>query len=261
VPKPTSSFASLWFVLLLAGTAFGQQRSTLEQVEAQIKAGQLEQARTLLERWRKDHASATPASDDGARATYLAAKLATDGSEAEDLYLSIAISAPASNQYVPESLLRVGQAELQNGSSRNAIPYFKRLIDSYPKSEFTTTASEWLKRAQSTDSTRVVARQPPRAPAQAPPAAVAHNESAARFTIQVAAFREKSNARSVLRALEKAGFSGVRVITVPDNSLLRVRVGHFTDPHAADAVLSKLKQAGYKAVVVADATRESAVRD
>jgi cell division protein FtsN len=77
----------------------------------------------------------------------------------------------------------------------------------------------------------------------------------------VAAFREKGGARSVMRALEKAGFESVRVVTVPDNSLLRVRVGRFNDARAAADVLSKLNRAGYKAVVVSDATRETVVRD
>lgn len=239
--RPTSTLAatSLLFLLLTASVR-AQQKPTLDQAEAQLKAGQLQQARGTLERWKKEHAALSAASDDAIRATYLGARLATKGSDAEDLYLSIAISAPAANPYVPESLLRVGQAELQSGRAGNAIPYFKRLISNYPKSEFAPTASEWLERAQH-DSPR-------------------NNDSASRITIQVAAFRDKAGARSVRHQLEKAGFANVRVVTVPENSLLRVRVGRFKDANAAGDVLSRLKRAGYQGVI-ADATRETVVNE
>lgn len=255
--KPISWLTTSLLVLLVSASASAQQKATLDQVEAAIKGGQTEQARATLERWKKEHASISAISDEGVRATYLAARLTPDAGDAEDLYLSIAISAPAANKYVPESLLRVGQAELQSGSPGNAIPYFKRLLDNYPKSEFAPTASAWLKRAQSADTTRAIARQPAQPSTPAP----ARAESGGRYAVQVAAFREKGGARSVMRALEKAGFTGVRVVTVPDNSLLRVRIGRFNDARAAGDVLSKLKSAGYQAVVVSDATRESVVRD
>ena len=60
---------------------------------------------------------------------------------------------------------------------------------------------------------------------------------------------------------EKAGFADVRIVTVPDNALLRVRIGRFNDARGAADVLSRLTRAGYKAVVVTDATRETVVRD
>ncbi|HEX6558078.1 MAG TPA: SPOR domain-containing protein, partial [Longimicrobiales bacterium] len=188
-----------------------------------------------------------------ARATYLAARLATRASDAEDAYLSVAISAPSSSPYVAESLLRVGQAEMMKGSARNAMPYLQRLVDNYPASEFAVLGKEWLARARAAlpaDTTR-------RARTSAAKPSAAGN----RFAIQVAAFREKSGARAYARGISQAGFKDVRLVTTPDNALIRVRVGRFSSETAASTVLKQLQSAGYKPVVASDASLEKPVRD
>lgn len=95
--------------------------------------------------------------------------------------------------------------------------------------------------------------QPPRTPVAAPTAA-------GRVTIQVGAFRELSGAQSVKRQLERAGFTDIRLVRVPGNQLLRVRIGKFADRPAAAAVLAALARADISAVLVSDAHTETPVK-
>jgi hypothetical protein len=103
-------------------------------------------------------------------------------------------------------------------------------------------------------STRAQPRaQPPRTPAAAP-------APAGRVTIQVGAFRELSGAQSVKRQLERAGFTNIRLVRVPGNQLIRVRIGKFADRPAAAAVLAALARADISAVLVSDAHTETSVK-
>lgn len=249
---------SLLMLLALVSNASAQQGATLDRVESQLKLGQLVQARALLAQWKKAHPGAQPSSEDGARATYLTARLATRADDAEDAYLTVAISAPSSSPYIAESLLRVGQAEMTKGAARNAVPYLQRLVDNYPTSEFAALGKEWLGRAQAAlpdDDAR------PNRKATGENTSAGAPAGALRFAIQVAAFRDKNGARSVAQNLKKAGFEQVRLVTVPGNELVRVRVGRFASETAASDVLKRLQAAGYKPVVASDLQREKVVRD
>jgi cell division protein FtsN len=74
--------------------------------------------------------------------------------------------------------------------------------------------------------------------------------------IQIGAFRELSSARSVKLQLERAGFSGIRLVRVPDNALIRVRMGKYPNRNAAAPMIVRLRQKSFTAVVVTDVARE-----
>ena len=230
-----------------------QSRATLDQVEKLMQADRLQEARATLQLWQKQHTRSARKDDDTWRMTYLAARLSSDAHDAEEQYLTLAISAPPSNRYVPEALLRVGQAEIAAGSTRNAIPYFRRLIENYPKNEYATVAAEWLQRAQTAQAAQSPA--PNGAVIDAAPAAQQQN-----WTVQVAAFHELSGARSVAQQVQAKGFADVRIARVPDNTLVRVRVGHFASAADGTGVVEKLKHAGFSAVLVSDAAHEISVQ-
>jgi cell division protein FtsN len=267
--KTISLFAtSCALVLAFAACLPAQQRATLDDVEAQIRNNQLDQARATLQKWEATHKQKAATNDDEEwRAAYLNARLAVDLKDAEDNWLSIAIAAPASSRYKPEALLRVGQAELTQGHARDAISYLKRLVDTYPKSEFAPIAADWLQRAQAAPTSAALPPAPSATTTQ--PTTAAPRETSvgmqptpsARWTVQVAAFRDKNGAHAVARQVSKLGFNDVRVVTVPENTLLRVRVGYFKSAGDALDVVAKLKRAGYSAVTSADALREERVHD
>lgn len=295
VPRKTNLLTmSLLAIILSVATAGAQQRATLAQIDSLMQAGSTEQARASLAKWRTENPS--PNTDSAMRAEYFNARLTSDARAAEDSYLRIAITAPASNAHVPEALLRVGQAELAAGAPRNAITYLKRLIENYGSSEHAGLGAVWLARAYSadkraTDACTVVSaalrnprvseeargllrseqaactgnvantERPVTTPAPAPPSTQVTASTASNFAIQVAAFRDKSNALGVVRQLHTAGYQDVRLVTVPENTLFRVRIGHFQSSASAAEILGKLKASGFVPAIVSDVLREQPVKD
>jgi len=98
------------------------------------------------------------------------------------------------------------------------------------------------------------------APVSEPAAPIAEKTSTTgRVSIQIGAFREFSGARGVQRQLESAGFSDVRLVRVPGNQLIRVRIGKYENRAAAAAMLARLASANFSAVLVTDANTETRV--
>ncbi|HEY0672973.1 MAG TPA: SPOR domain-containing protein [Longimicrobiales bacterium] len=102
------------------------------------------------------------------------------------------------------------------------------------------------------DSARVVAKTPT-ATADAP-------NTGRIVAIQLGAFRELSGARSMKLQVERAGFDDVRLVRVPGNTLIRVRIGKYSNRSAAAAMLSRLAEKNFSAVLVTDAANESSVQ-
>lgn len=208
----------------------------------------------MLETWKQSNRM-------DARATYLTARLSTRAEDAEDAYLAVALSY-ATSPYAAESLLRLGQARMAAGDAKQASVYFQRLLADYPRTEHRTAAQEWLARTRSRNAPNTTA---PSSTLPNPTAAAATTPRTSakrmRVAIQIAAFRERSGARAVARQVEQAGFADVRLVTVPDNSLLRVRVGKFESGAQALPIVTRLKAAGFSAVIVSDAEREQQMRE
>ena len=230
---------------------------------------------------------ASAQSADEARSTFQRAKAAVRADSAEDAYLTVALSYPTS-AYAAESLLRLGQARLANNDSRQAVVYLQRLLGDYPRSEHRALGALWLARAQlagnnaraacttvrnalqaqpadtqtvsllRTEQTTACAATPATAP---PRDSDAMPASAARYSIQVGAFRERLGARAYANGLQKAGYEHARVVVTPENALYRVRVGQYESAASAQTTVTRLKAAGYTAVVVADRQRERLIRN
>src|SRR5687767_8264213 len=106
--------------MLLLPAAARAQRAGLDQVDSLANAGQTVEARAALDQWKKSN----PAD---ARSTYLSARLALRAEDAEDAYLSVALSHPTS-PFAAESLLRLGQARLTAGDAKQAAFYLRRVL-------------------------------------------------------------------------------------------------------------------------------------
>lgn len=83
--------------------------------------------------------------------------------------------------------------------------------------------------------------------------------SVGRVAIQIGAFREVNGARGMQRQLEEAGFRDVRLVRVPGNQLIRVRIGKYENRAAAASMLARLANANFSAVLVTDANTETRV--
>lgn len=242
-------------------------QKTLDQAEQNIADGALADARALLQRWQKDNPNAARAQpEQQARYHMLLARTFMAADSAEDHYLTVALNYPTST-FAPEALLRLAQARTLRGDTAQAVAYLQRLLADYPKSDRRSAASDWLARIQpaSAKSAQVSAparTQPAATPARntASPAATARSSEDPKYAIQVGAFRELSGARSMQRQLEQAGFNNVRLVRVPANSLIRVRIGKYARSAEAAPLIARLKEKNFAAVLVTDANTESSVK-
>src|SRR5690606_9370378 len=110
------------------------QDASLDAVERLAETGRLTDARSTLDRWRRQHpeSSAVPG-EDRAHALILTARLAEDLEAAQSAYLSVALGYPTS-RHAPEALLRLGQALVlaaETGTTRDgatrAVGFLQRL--------------------------------------------------------------------------------------------------------------------------------------
>ena len=100
------------------------------------------------------------------------------------------------------------------------------------------------------------------APTTTPSAPVAAPSDIAggRVSVQVGAFRELEGARDVQTQLENAGLTDIRLVRTPGSSLIRVRIGRFTNRAGAEQLLARLAALDVSAVLVTDADKEERVR-
>jgi cell division septation protein DedD len=94
-----------------------------------------------------------------------------------------------------------------------------------------------------------------------PAAPATPSDATGKIAIQVGAFREVGGAREVKAQIERAGITNVRLVRVPGNQLIRVRVGRFANRAAAASTLARLANADISAVLVSDADSETVVKD
>lgn len=125
------------------------QADPLQAVEEMITTGRYTQARSALDRWQTDNPPGTggASAEQRARALLLRARLASDGVEAQENYLSLVLSYPSS-PHAPEALLRLGQALLVAGETGRATGYLQRLVTEHPANPHRAAGLLWLARAQ-----------------------------------------------------------------------------------------------------------------
>ena len=268
------------------------QAPTLDRVDSLLVAGQYDVARSTLEQWWSARETFDVPGSDRVRAMMLRARLQPDPAAAETDYLGVIIGHPTS-PHAPEALLRLGQSLLVSGQAARAAGYLQRLAADYPGRPQRTLGMLWLARAQNAarhpaaacraaregladagahpDLAAMLrieegaacaiasgAERPPEetgAPRPAPAGRPAATAPAGDFAVQSGAFRFREGADALLARLRDAGFEA-RAVVVPRNELLRIRVGRFATAAEAAVVMQAMKRAGFDAVVVSDAAVE-----
>jgi cell division protein FtsN len=150
---------------------------------------------------------------------------------------------------------------VETGSNPETIQHMKNeQIRACGSAQVVTTARKpAAPRSVRTDTIRAPAKVDTAVIEPAEPASVSTGKST--IAIQVGAYRELSRARAAKLELERAGFTGARLVRVPGNTLIRVRIGKFNNRAAASALLARLGAANLSAVLVNDTESETAVRN
>ena len=236
-----------------------QQAVELERIEAAVDSGRVRGAREAIDRWLADE-SESASSDDQAKARVLRARLMRDADSARSEYLRIAIDGRSSHG--AEAWLRLAQLDLAAGQPERANEELERLRSDYPTASVVPASWYWSGRALESVGdldAACVAWQSAAASARdaeyqevlalSTDASEACGAGEMRFALQLDAFRERSAAEAVVARAEDAGFAA-RI--VQDDGLYKVRVGRFGSVGPAREMASRLRAAGFSALITAE---------
>lgn len=239
-------------VALLAPPPAYAQKGLLDQAETKIAGGATADARELLRKWQREGSNgARNNQEEQARFHALLARTFMHADSAQDHYLTIVLNYPTSKP-APEALLRLAQADAMRGDTTRALGYLERLLANYPNSDQLQLARQW--------QARLKPAAPPAGTSVAKSNPAKNNVANGKFAIQLGAFREIAGARTLKQQLERAGFDDVRLVRVPDNALIRVRIGSYANRTGTNTTLSRLQEKKFTGVVVNDADKESPVQ-
>jgi hypothetical protein len=249
--------------------------SALMRVERLVVGGDRSSARVLADSLL---AALPPESPRLADVLYWRAQSATSAADAERDYLRISVEHPFTTR-APDALQALGQLELARGDRSAARRRFDRLLRDYPNGKHVARASLWSGRLALEDRDHVAGcatlnaarpHVPPGdielknqfdyyigqcerfspadtlspAPTTQPPAATGGGPQ---FSVQVAAYRARTDATSLATRLKARGFD-VRV--VGDQAPYRVRIGRYATRADATAALVRIRGSGLTGIVV-----------
>lgn len=276
---------SLLFVAVLAsavaprGLRSQDVDSALVRVERLVVGGDRSSARVLAD----SLVAALPADSPRiADVLYWRAQSATSAADAERDYLRISIEHPFTTR-AADALLALGQLEFARGDRNAARRRFDRLLRDYPTGKHVARASLWSGRLALEDHDNVVGcrtlnsarplvgsdnielrnqfdyfvaqceRLAPTdsmaapAPAAAPPRDQPAPIAGPAFSVQVAAYNARQDARSLAARLKQRGFDA-RV--VGEKAPYRVRVGRYATRADANAALARVRASRLTGMVV-----------
>jgi cell division septation protein DedD len=237
----------------------------LERVDSLAREGRVQAARARLLRWFDVEADRADR-DAMQRALWLRGILTLDPRQAEVDFTRLALEYPG-GAFSDQALLRLARAARARGDLAGAARYYRRLSRDHPNSPARLEARGWLDRNAVEIAAAEVSPARPRVPAAGTPTPTpagagvpaGRPDSAAAgdgpFTVQIGAFADVTGARDLVDRLAGAGIAA-RLATLDGSDLIRVRAGRFEAAGQATRFYDRVVEAGFEAMVVADAERE-----
>ena len=181
---------------------------------------------------------------------YLQGVLTTDGTEAAKIYQSIIDNFPKS-EWADDALFRLYQYYASVGLYKTAEQKLEQLELEYPFSAYATEEPETKPLAQGNASVQTTPDPPQERPVVLQPEGSVQKFSTT-FTLQVGAFSTMSNAETLKKQFEDAGYvSNIFTITRDGKKLHKVWVGEFQTQDDAKMFMGEVKNKfGLNAIVV-----------
>jgi len=241
-----------FFLFLAHSSALpAQERASLEAVEILMAQGKVPEAREVLESWWEGEGADVDRLD-RQRSLWLRARLTVDPSMAESDLRRLVLEFPG-GPFSDGALFRLAQSAELRGDLSQAYTHYNALLRGYPSSQHRPASEAWL--------------EANRAQAEAMEAAASTRESGGMdegadrrggFSVQLGAFRNVEGAQSLAESLRSAGYDP-RLVRVPGDRLIRVRLGWFQSRDGADELKRTLEGRNFDATIVMDAQSEERV--
>jgi len=256
--------AMLAVLVATAVTSLPLAAQSLGQVDAHLREGRLQEARSTLLDW--EAANPRPRRAERQRALWLRGLLTLDPNEASSSYARLIVEYPG-GPFTDRALLRLALAADLRGDADEAAIHYAQLARDHPTSPLQARAEQWLQ--DHPESTAEALGSTP-APSGSPSGNRVKMESAgavsrttipaedAGYTVQLGAFSDRRWADDLAIRLQDAGFQP-RVVRLAHDGLLRVRIGRYRTRAEALVVRDEARAAGFEASLTTDARRETAV--
>jgi cell division protein FtsN len=208
-------------VLLGVPLQLAGQEPTLDAVEALVREGDTEDARSLIRAW---WAAAGPdvQTDEVQRGLWLRDYPSRQTGGDAETWLAVHGSEGRAS---PTSVVRVEEAPSQPPAHRAEAPV----------------------RADEPETAVAAENRPPNSSANGP------------FTVQIGAYLSAARATRMAERVTEAGFTA-RIVHVPGSPLFRVRVGRFASSAAATPVADSVGTAGFATYITGNAASERPYR-
>jgi len=241
-------------LLLLLAPLFAlpaQERASLEAVESLMAQGKIPEAREVLESWW-DEEGAEVGRLDRQRSLWLRARLTVDPSMAESDLRRLVLEFPG-GPFSDGALFRLAQSAELRGDLGQAHANYNALLRGYPSSPHRSAAEAWVEaNGAAAEAMEAAASREESGRADQDP------ERRGGFSVQLGAFRNLEGAQSLAEVLRSAGYDP-RLVRVPGDRLIRVRVGWFQSRDGADDLKGTLEGQNFDATIVMDAQSEERV--
>lgn len=247
-------------ILILLAPRLVVAQNALDEVDALLGQGRIFQARELLQGWWEGEGT-TANRMDRQRSIWLRGRLTVDPSMAELDFRRLVLEFPG-GPFSDDALLRLAQAAEFRGELRRAHSHYASLEREYPSSPLRGRAQRWLRVNGSAVETLDPEPSPGTEAAPGPilnqEAGSVPDESHGAISVQVGAFRNLAGARSLASDLRASGYQP-RLVRVPGNNLIRVRLGRFSEREEASGLQRRLAEAGLESTIVSDARSEEEI--
>jgi hypothetical protein len=152
-------------------------------------------------------------------------------------------------EYSDDAHFRMALLSVTRGREAEARSHLRTLVRDYPDSPLRAEALDWLeRRGLDWESSGEVEWVPTEPRIESP-------GSGSSVTVQVGAFLDPARARSLADRMESLGYSP-RMVRLPGNDLVRVRIGRYSTREPADVLAAELRGKGIDCTLSFDAHRE-----
>ncbi len=257
-------------VLISAAVSSPAMAQSLGEVDAHLREGRLQEARSSLLAW--EAANPTPDRAARQRALWLRGLLTLDPEDASSSYARLIVEYPG-GPFTDRALLRLAMAADLRGDAAEAAVHYAQLARDHPTSPLQARAEQWLRNHPEVNADPAVVAEPvavgdpetegaagspgdPETPSTSDTGSGEASAEGEGYTVQLGAFSDRRWADDLAGRLEDAGFEP-RVVRLGDDALLRVRIGRYRTRAEALMVRDEARAAGFEAYLSADTQRET----
>ena len=229
---------------------------TLTEIEALAQYGRSNQARIELMAWWEE-SSDVASREERQHVLWLRGRLTVDPSQAARDFQRLVIEYPG-GPFTAGALYRLAQEAYEREDTADFERYMASLSRDHPNASALAEAEVWINTPRLVAPTSAMGSTISRADVKNQ-SSIAKPTGIEVYSVQLGAFSNEGRADALFELAFAAGLN-VRLVRMPESSLIHVRVGHFDTLMGATVFSKQVTELGFPIAIVRDAQAERLVR-